>query len=90
MSNAFINSNVLLGLRLNHNKVKTNLCWNVSFMISLHTGKTAFTNVSSTVTARDVSCFSYKSSAAGGSMIKDIALHLLSKCQVSGIHYEVS
>lgn len=87
MSNAFINSDVLLGLHFNHNKVKINLCRNVSFIGSLHTGETAFTNVSSTRIARDTSCFGYKSSAAQGSMIKDIALHLLSKCRVSGIRY---
>lgn len=60
-------------------------------MISLQPGKErAFINVSSTLTVRDVSCFGYKSSVTGWSIMKDIALHLLSKSHVSGIHYCVS
>jgi len=70
-----INSDLALGLHLNHSKVKINLCWNVNFVISLRTGETAFTNISSTRTARGASCFGYKSAAAARcSTIKDIAL----------------
>lgn len=48
----------------------------------LYTGEIAFTNVSYARTARDVSSFGQKPFAAGGRIIKDIALHLLSKHQV--------
>lgn len=48
----------------------------------LYTGETALTNVSYTRTARDVSSFGQKRSAAGGRVTKDIALHLVSQHQV--------
>lgn len=48
-----------------------------------YTCETALTNVSYTRTARNVSSFGQKPSAAGGRIIKDIiALHLLNQHQV--------